>query len=190
MSKQAGSELLLLERADSQKTTERKGGTYPNQNQTKIDHPLPLKMDPAAINHEVISAESGTSDTNKQVAVISPVRPPKAMKIMLELTRLDTVSFAQTAETTQVEEVQTSGKVQQIPTIEWVSRKTKEMVEKAVVDGQACDSCNSRQVENLHPCKRAVLYAFLPMRLSALKQRSGGRPPEDHQIARTWQGQV
>ena len=60
MSKQAGSELLLLERADSQKTTERKGGTYPNQNQTKIDHPLPLKMDPAAINHEVISAESGT----------------------------------------------------------------------------------------------------------------------------------
>ena len=75
------------------------------------------------------------------MAVISPVRPPKAMKIMLELTRLDTVSFAQTAETTQVEEVQTSGKVQQIPTIEWVSRKTKEMVEKAVVDGQACDSC-------------------------------------------------
>ena len=80
--------------------------------------------------------DNGRADTSKRIAVISPVRPPRAKRLRVELTRLDVVSDNTEADTTKIPR-----KVQRIPTVEWVSRKTKDLVEKAVTNGNACKLC-------------------------------------------------
>ena len=80
--------------------------------------------------------DNGSRDIRKQVAVISPVRPRRAKKLRLELTRLDAASH-----TPEADPVKTSKEIQRIPTVEWMSRKTKDLVEKAVGNSQSCNLC-------------------------------------------------
>ena len=80
--------------------------------------------------------DNGRAETNKRIAVISPVRPPRAKRLRVELTRLDVVS-----DNTEADTAKNSRKVKRIPTVEWVSRKTKDLVEKAVTNGNACKLC-------------------------------------------------
>ena len=82
----------------------------------------------------------GEGDNDRQVAIISPVKPPTEKRLKLELTRIESTSSKSIAENSSAEERKV-GKIQRIPTVEWVTRQTKDLVERAVVNGRTCGLC-------------------------------------------------
>ena len=76
-------------------------------------------------------------DSDRQVAVISPVRPPVTKRLRLELTKVDTTQPTSATKPT-VKRTEPATTSRRIPTVEWVSRATKE---QSVKNGQACRLC-------------------------------------------------
>ena len=87
-----------------------------------------------------VSSIVGEGDNDRQVAIISPVKPPTEKRLKLELTRIESTSSKSIAENSSAEERKV-GKIQRIPTVEWVTRQTKDLVERAVVNGRTCGLC-------------------------------------------------
>ena len=87
----------------------------------------------------VVEGNDGT-EASSRVAIISPVKQPVGKRLRIELTRYDPDNTVTPAEVVN-KKAKLTPQVRRIPTTEWVSRSTKEEVERAVVDGQSCRLC-------------------------------------------------
>ena len=96
----------------------------------------------------------------RRIATISPIRPPKEKRLRLELDRVEPADYQTPAKITET----VTGSVparKRIPTTEWVSRRTKDAIEKAVRDGQGCKLCNfttSRRRIRIHVRQHFCLH--------------------------------
>ena len=96
----------------------------------------------------------------RRIATISPIRPPKEKRLRLELDRVEPADYQTPAKITET----VTGSVparKRIPTTEWVSRRTKDAIEKAVHDGQGCKLCNfttSRRRIRIHVRQHFCLH--------------------------------
>ena len=76
---------------------------------------------------------------------IPPSLPPSRNKnFKLELTRLEPARITTAIDTDPIKKVQSSVAAKRIPTIQWVSRETKKLIEKFVVKEQICGLCECR----------------------------------------------
>ena len=77
--------------------------------------------------------ERASEDDSRQITRISPVRPPRAKILKLELSRVDQHNLLPTPDVTKCPATR-----KRIPTIEWMSREMKDEVDKAVQNSQEC----------------------------------------------------
>ena len=105
-------------------------------------------------------ADERLQGDGRRIATISPIRPPKEKRLRLELNRIEPADYQAPVKSAET----VTGSVparKRIPTTEWVSRRTKDAIERAVHDGQGCKLCNfttSRRRIRIHVRQHFCLH--------------------------------